>query len=488
MPASLLDNQFVKVTFMKSNDPLQKESDSFLQLVISPDKMEAKIYFHKDYRRQIEYQEIVDLLDKAEIKMGINVPEIKSLIERYNQGEYITQIPAVRGVPPINSVAGRIEILVEESSKIHFDEKGRADYRNVAKFRTVKEGQVLARQLPSQPGKAGINIYGEEVLPPKEIEESLKCGANVVFHPQERVYISTTNGVFTEREDQISVNPILTIKGSTGLVSGNIVYEGSIRVLKNISRGSLVSSLGDLEVGGVIESGDLRVGGSLTVEQGVNTKKEGIIRVKGNFSSTYLENSNITVGGSAFISKSVSASNLIVHENLVMNGKSSGIYGGELTVYGSISTAYIGNEAGTTTKILIGAHNNNSLYYETFLKQLNKVEEEFQKLQQRMLELKTQLSRLRGKPSPSVEMKVRAVYKEYSEKQKGYQKLQSQVADYKQLRHNPKAVQVVIRKGIFPGVIIYYRKHTERIKSEMQKVVLTFSPNREEPSFAPYQE
>ena len=291
----------------------------------------------------------------------------------------------------------------------------------------------------------------------------------------------------------ISVSPILYIHGDAGIKSGNLVYDRSVHIIGNVERGVLVSCVGDLQVDGFVESDAIRVGGSLRVGQGINaaSKKfssesiEGILYVKNDVSSVYLDNTNVIIGGNALVENSIHASHLIVHGNLDMSPKRSVIVGGELTVYGSITTNRIGNINGMKTKIVLGIHHINDHFAKFYTREMEKVQREYDDLHKKMLEYK----RYASKPeslSPMMQQKIHIAHKDYRRKLKILQNLKVSQDKYRKERYNPKKLSLTVRDTIFPGVEIYYRSYKKSITSAISAVVFQFSADEAAPKLTSY--
>ena len=107
-----------------------------------------------------------------------------------------------------------------------------------------------------------MNIYGKVIEPKKPEVPRLKVGENVTFDKDSNEYVSKIHGIFVKSDDGIDVSPVLEITGNVGLESGNVNYEGNVKIGGNIERGTIVVALGDVTVGGVIESGNIRIGGN----------------------------------------------------------------------------------------------------------------------------------------------------------------------------------------------------------------------------------
>ncbi|MCB1315068.1 MAG: DUF342 domain-containing protein [Leptospiraceae bacterium] len=458
-------------------------------LEVSDDKMEATLLLRGSRRHAILPEEVIDLLDAHGIIYGVDITGIKRQVGEYNQ-RYEKQpnmdILCARGTPPEPGRDGKIEILIEPPPPVSFDDHGRADYRNIQKFRTVDKGQVVARRIPPIPGKPGMNIFGEDAEPEPPADPQLNCGPNIRLNSATNEYAAIVRGIFINDKERIDVNPVLTVPANVGLDSGNVTYDGNVKIGNTIERAALVSATGDVEVGGMIESGNVRVGGSLTVHKGINTRREGMINVNGNCYSTYIDNSNLTVAGSIIVFKSVIASHIICYGDMTLSGKGSTLSGGELHLFGSLSADTVGNRTGIVTRIYLGVHEKYMQYYKVHVKELEHAEKDFEKLRDDVLKIKNYITRARGKIPVEKQAQFRQIYKKYKEQVELRERLQQQVTQFRENRYNNNEVRLIVRDTILPGAEIHYRNFVEKITAPQTKVVFRFFPGQEKPGMEAY--
>ena len=459
-------------------------NESIREIVVSEDRMQAHLHIRTQHPHKLIYEDVIELLDQRKIVYGIYGSEIKKRIEEYNEtaGKNPNQdILLAHGTPPEPGRDGRIDVLVEPPQPVAFDEHGRADFRNVNRYRTVDKGQVLAKLTPPVPGKPGIDIFGQETKPPEPKMPTLEDGPNVSFVPGSNEYVARAHGIFIHEKDRIDVNPVLIVPGSVGLESGNVNYDGTVQIGGNIERAAMVSAVGDMEVGGAIESGDVRSGGSLSVKKGVNTRREGMVRVGGNLKAVYVDNSNLTVEGHIVVQKSIIASNVVCYGDISIIGSGGALSGGEVYAFGSVAADFIGNRTGIVTKIYLGDHQKNKQYYQLSLKELEQVEKDLEKLKEKVVQIKNYVQRFRGKIPVQKQAEFRVIYNAYKEQVELRERVQKQVTEFRDSRYNPNSIRLVARNTLFPGVEIHYRDAIEKITTQQSKVALRFTPGLERP-------
>ena len=458
-----------------------------LKLEVSHDRMKVRVRVPSVLVSQLRIEHITALLNSYGMKFGFDPAKLLVQLDELHQNPHnpaLRILTAAQGIPTVPSQNGRIELLIQEGASVSVDASGRADFRNIDKFKQIAKNTLLARRIPPIPGKDGNDVYGKIVHPGEPSDAKLACGANVAFLEEKNEYRSTARGIFAREANEISINPILYVPGNAGIESGNLVYDGNVHIKGNIERGALVSTLEELHVEGFVESALIRVGHSLHVHKGINAQAKDPIYVEGDLYSTYLDNTKIVVLGDVKVKRSINASTLMAHGNIEMSGKHSVIVGGTLYVFGSLTADYIGNNSGTPTKIILGVHHANEKYHATYLAELKNATKRHEELQTKILQYKKQIGRVNL--SPEFKQKVHDHHREYTMYTQLIERLKEQIRYYSRNMLNSKPIRLTARMAIYPGLQYVYKGKTYSLKAPLHRTVIEFSPDREEPKFSTY--
>lgn len=448
------------------------------EVQITPDNMEARLVVQSQAPVGLTFDEVMEMLNERKVVFGIDHSQIKRELENYQKNPDHRHFECIlaRGQPPRPGKDGKVEILIPPPPPVSIDEHGRADYRNVMRYRMVDKGQTLAKLFPPEAGVAGMDVFGHEVKPPEPKRADIDDGPNVQIIPGTNEIVARVRGIFVQEKKRIDVNPVLQLPGNVGLDSGNVHYDGHVRIGNTIERAAEAYCSGDMEVGGAIESGQVRVGGGLFVRKGINTRHEGNIHVGGDLQSVYVDNSIITVEGSIKVYKSIISSQVLCYGDIHVSATNSALSGGEVTVYGSIDADFIGSKTETPTRIHLGLHVKNMQYYKVHLKELEDTEREHEKLRDDVARIKNYITRMRGQIPTAKQAEFRAVYHRYKDIVELRERLQKQIADLRESRYNPGEVRVIARQAIYPGVEIHYRDLVQKFTVTQTRVVLRFLP------------
>jgi uncharacterized protein (DUF342 family) len=121
----------------------------------------------------------------------VDTTETVRLINSSNPG----RVPVARGIEPIPPVEAKIEKFFSRDNDNRLVESvnGKVDYRS-SKIFTVEEGTILAKKIPATPGKPGMNVFGEVILPPEANEISMIADKGTVLSQDGNEVYASKNG------------------------------------------------------------------------------------------------------------------------------------------------------------------------------------------------------------------------------------------------------------------------------------------------------
>ena len=271
----------------------------------------------------------------------------------------------------------------------------------------------------------------------------------------------------------------LVINHSVGLGTGNISYSGSVQVVEHIEREATICVSGDLDVGGVIESGKLKVGGSLLARGGINTKQDDNIIVKKNVSAQYIEHSNITMNGNLEVSYSIVNSNIIVGKKLLMSSPKSYILGGTVTVLSSMVVGNLGRSSGIVTEIHMGSDEEMKNKHQNLKQKYERMSSNLSRKSITIAQLKNKLQNLGRTMYPHEIEKIQIMLEEYKNLLAQQETLQKQMIECGKMASNAEPIIVLVKNIIYPGVTIHYYNLTRDITQEIQYAIIKMDPSNE---------
>lgn len=296
------------------------------------------------------------------------------------------------GRQPVHGEDGRLESLLPElkERRPRLDSLGLADYRDLGEIFVVKSGEPLMRRVPPTDGEAGETVLGQVIpaIPGKGAMFAANL-SGVDFDPVDpNVLAAAITGQPVQVKNGVIVEPTYVTTG-VDLSTGNIVFEGTVKVQGDVQAGMLIQATGDIHIEGTVEAATLSAGGQIVIKGGVIGRVEGNkektgesevshIRCDGSFSARFVQNAQIEAGDSIYIEEVVMQSDLVAANQIVVGkqGTSKGhIIGGTAMATLLVRTRVLGSPSHIRT--VVGAGINPRQHEQ--LKQLAREREEWEK-------------------------------------------------------------------------------------------------------------
>ena len=330
---------------------LEPREEPFARLVldISRDKMKAVIRYDTREGARLPTKEMVmKILEDAGITFGIN----EESIERGIRG--LTAFTAAEGNMPIAGENAYIDRKFDLSTqgKPVIDEYDRVDYKDMNLFVLAKENQTLAIRIPQTKGIPGRNIYGDIVPAQNGRPVPMPEGKNTKVVGDNRL-IATANGQIIDKGSRISIDPRLEIKGSVGVSTGDIDFDGTIRITGDVEHGFKVKATGDIEIKGSINGAEVR-GRNVYISGGVTGAERAKVYAEKDVRTAFAENALIEAGGDIYISDIALHSQIRAGKKIIMEDRKGQITGGHAVAGEEVSVKIIGNPAFVVTRISVG--------------------------------------------------------------------------------------------------------------------------------------
>ena len=213
-------------------------------------------------------------LELEGVTFGIKEDVLQELVEsrKYNQDVLIAE-----GKPAVKGTDGYVEYHFErEGEHVHKkDEYGRVDHYDLGLFQSVVEEQLLATLHPPVKGHAGLTVVGD-VIPEVPVQEAkISAGRNARLSPEGDKIYSEINGLVKLVGGQVSVDPVLEIKGWINGDTGNIEFVGDIIIRGGVEDGFTVTATENINIENAVGKAHVEAGGDIYIKGGLMGKTEG---------------------------------------------------------------------------------------------------------------------------------------------------------------------------------------------------------------------
>ncbi|SLM32501.1 conserved hypothetical protein [Desulfamplus magnetovallimortis] len=322
-----------KLDYASDTEHQRSPTEAPFHLMVTPDKLEARIQLKKGFSEKITPDDIIDFLHHNGITYGIaDIEEISQYLETLNKTRLIT---IARGKSPLPGC--------DASMVYHFDvdhlkagtvsENGAIDYRERGSAPRVQTGDLLATKLPMQNSEPGIDVYGKSIPAPEVTDIPFKCGEGTRLSEDGLMLYATLDGQPNLAVGgMISVYAELVINGDVNFNTGNIKFDGNVIVNGSIMNGFAVTC-GNLTAKEIM-GGKIVALGDVTIPGGIISAD---VKSEGNITAKFITGSNIKSFGNVIVEKEVINSKI----------RSSGIF---KTDRGKIISSFISAKMGFESK------------------------------------------------------------------------------------------------------------------------------------------
>ncbi|ERL03630.1 FapA family protein [Mitsuokella sp. oral taxon 131] len=346
---------------MADNDNTKRNEKEVQKAVIkvdvSSDKMEARVSFDTtNGTHALTEEEILEALKEKDISFGLDHEAIRAATKS------LVPFIAARGERPVKGedayIERKFDLGVRGRPKI--DQFDRADFKDLNLFTLTKAGDVLAERIPQTDGTPGRNVFGVEVAPRKGKPCPLPQGKNTETDGENTVR-AAINGQIVDMGKKIEVDPCLVIKGSVGVSTGNIDFDGSVEIGGDVTRGFAVKATGDISIKGFIDAAEVS-GRNVFVEGGISggvggsAMKKGLGKVtaKEDVRALFTTNGTVEAGRDIYIRDAILHSEIYAGGSLLCVEKRGMIIGGTVTASVLIRANSTGNAGSVRTTVAVG--------------------------------------------------------------------------------------------------------------------------------------
>lgn len=242
------------------------------------------------------------------------------------------------GAQPKNGADCRFEILYSQDNADHprLYSNGRADMHELEHFVVVKNGDPLMKRIPATKGTPGSDVLGKPIQckPGRDQTFAAKLPGAEIASYNANLLIAAIGGQPQKVDRGVTVKPLLQVP-TVDITTGNIHFEGSVKVTGHVVAGTTVSATEDIIVSGTVEGASLIAGKDIQVGQGIIGRREiredngalsphaSRIMCGGSLSARFIEKAFVEAG------RDVNVATLIMHaevragDNLTVGDKHS---------------------------------------------------------------------------------------------------------------------------------------------------------------------
>lgn len=433
------------------------------QIEISRDGLKAYMTLLEKDKNNNNIEKTIDEI-KSIIKVGLNIEKVKKVLY---DGITNERIQIAEGIPPIDGKDGYIKYNfdIKKKGTPKILEDGSVDYKELDIINNVAVGEILAEIIPPQEGKPGKKVTGETIPYKRRKEPKINYGKNVYLSKNNNALIAKKSGLVTFINNKLVVLDVYEVDNVDNSV-GNINFDGTVIVKKNVLNGFKITAKGDVQVNGIIEGGYIENTGNVIVKRGIQGYNKLVVRSLGNITSKFIENAKI-------ISEKDIYAEMILHSEVSCKG-SVNLYGRRGLIVGGvvrsgkeICAKTVGSVMHTTTILEVGIDPEIKDRLENIKHEINVKENELKKI------IKTYKLLERLKKANRLDNKKDQLYKKV-EKTKIVlmEELERLNNEYMQLNKQIMSItegKIKVLDVVYPGVKVIIGNSSFTVREEMKR-------------------
>ena len=322
---------------------------------VTEDRLRATIVFQEPVNKGklMSAQDVIELLVAHKIRPDSALIQSALANKRYGRKILIAQ-----GEEPVPGKDGFLQFHFDRSGlkpKPKIMEDGTVNFKQLDMFKICNRGDVLVTSVPVKEGRAGIDVYGNELPPPTMRPAApIPKGKGTALSPDGLHLLADVSGQLLVIEGKVNVSPILEIAANVDNSTGDIDFNGQVTIRGNVVSGFTVKAAGNIEVFGVCEAATLvSEHGNIVLGNGVQGANKGVLQAGGDITAKFIESCKVTSGGNV-VADSIRKSTIKCDGSVVLTGKNGLLVGGTTVAGEKLVATTIGSPMGTLTEIEVG--------------------------------------------------------------------------------------------------------------------------------------
>ena len=472
-PVEITKRELEIIAGGESLEDNKEEFEPYARIIVelSRDKMKAIIKYDTRGGARLPTKEMVmAALEEAGVNYGIDEEAIE-----YGIGS-LKPFTAAQGLAPINGenayIDRKFDLGIQGRPVV--DEYDKVDYKDLNLFVLAKENQTLAIRIPQTKGTNGKNVLGEVIPAQNGRPIPMPEGRNTKVVGEHRL-IATANGQIIDKGSRISVDPRLTIKGSVGVSTGDVEFDGTIQIGGNVEQGFKVKATGDIEIKGSVNGAEV-TGRNVYISGGITGADRAKIFAERDVRTAFIENGFIEAGNDVYISDIALHSQIRAGKKIIMEDKHGQITGGYVVAGEEINVKAIGNTAFVVTRVSVGVDPNLQKEYQDLRKSYKESKRRLTQITQTLNTLsKIDINKL---PQSRVDMITQLTRSQFPIAGQ-IKRDEKRILEIESLLANMKNGRIRVSDTIYPGTRLAVNNILKNIQSEYKRCTIFLNDSGE---------
>ncbi len=454
--------------------------EPIIKLSVAPSRSKASISLYPG----INSPKILsndDILEVLKEKFNIETMYVKKdvlfrIADFYRQGFIVENVEVIESIPVIDGKNAVIKIYFEKpSQRPKLLSNGKVDYKSFTNYIMVKKGDILIRRVPATVGQRGFDVTGAEITPLPGKDVIYEVIEGVSANEDKTEYVATQSGHVIYTETMIGVLPLLHIKGNVDYSTGNINFDGAVRIEKDVLTGFSVNA-NDIMIGGIDEDAQLTAKNSVDINTGIKgVGHKGFVKSGFDVISGYAENAIITAKNSIEIKK-YCFNSILTADKVIATTQNAIVTGGTIKAFSLVRLYNAGSNGTNDMLISVGLS-------QEMEDRAKNIKNELFQIAETLKKIATVLSKTDLKnPAVIKNPKIRKLLETASMLKRKQPLLEAKLEDTQKKSIHPDP-RIIIENIIRVGVKIKIYNASIELKNDMSKVEFFFDSQTKSISF-----
>ena len=443
--------------------PLDDSSDSTEEtsVSISQDLMSASICLAPPRKEPYTMEALITLLEKHNIKQGINLAILQRIIRKEM---YMEEIVIARGKEATDGADGEFTFHFRTEKSEHKPTilpDGSVDYFNSSAFEFAKEGQLLAEYTPATLGEYGYTVTGKLIIPKRGKDLPVLRGRGFAISEDNKQYTATCSGLIDYTSNILNVINCLTINHDLDISIGNINFDGNVEIMGNIIPNMMIHATGTVKVNGYVESASIYAGQDVVLSKGIQGGGVSYIEAGGNVFAPFFESTTIKCEGSLNANHILNC-DVTANDSVILSGKRGLILGGTTRALRYIDATTSGNKAELPTKLVLGVDAEVIKDYGEIMQSISKAKLEVSALRKNLVIFEEQ--------AQTEHYTYKMLQKAIKMKEDDLATLGNQLNDYNRVIELASNASANFLGNVYPGTSVFINGEKHFVKEEQRQV------------------
>lgn len=332
------------------------DNDAKIEIKISDNKMKviANYFPPSGGGEGLNPSDVIEKLTDAGVTVGFQHENINSmcLSERPMRNVIVAS-----GIPPKIGEKARIipYFDLNERRKAMERDDGSIDFRNLGEICSARKGQDLYRKVPPTIGESGKDVMGNEIpgLPGRDLKMVVGSGTEADANDENLIKASIDGEIVVNR-GVVQIASVHKVDGDVDYSTGNIIFNGAIKISGAVKAGFAVEADGDVEIAGNVEDAKITSTTDVIIHGGLAGTGSGYVKSGRDVIVKFVENQTIEAERDIILNGPAYHARLIAGRAIISQGAQSLIVGGQAEAKTSIQARKFGSDAGSVTVLKVG--------------------------------------------------------------------------------------------------------------------------------------